>query len=284
MPDSQAGVFERSGIAALSDLQSQEWKAIYSLLEKEQSEFLMKEDHFRSSEYKWPHDPLHTWSRVWEYPYTYYHLKNWCVGKNSETALHVVDLGSGVTFFPFSVARLGYCVTCVDIDPVVSIDLPRAAGVIDHNPGRVLCRLYDDSDLPFVDEEVDAVYCVSVLEHVPSFEHLIAEVARILKPGGLFVLTIDLDMRGDQAIDSEGYSCLTRCFQESFEHYRPVRTVHPLNVLSSDTGPFPIHQSNLCCFLMKEAIRRLIGRPPMDRLPFKLTAEGMVLTRLRQVC
>jgi len=49
MANSQAHVFERSGLAALSDIDSQELKTIYSLLEKEQSEFLAKENHFRSS-------------------------------------------------------------------------------------------------------------------------------------------------------------------------------------------------------------------------------------------
>ena len=47
----------------------------FALLEKEQADFLAMESAFRSREYKWPRDPLHTWSRVWEYPYTYHHLQ-----------------------------------------------------------------------------------------------------------------------------------------------------------------------------------------------------------------
>jgi len=165
--------------------------------EKEQREFLIKEDHFRTSEYKWPRDPLHTWSRIWEYPNTYHHLKQWRDSrKNTEAALHGVDLGSGVTFFPFSVARLGYRVTCVDIDPIVSVDLPKAVRIIDHGPGQVDSRLCDNSNLPFVDGEVDAVYCVSVLEYIPDFENTIEKVFRVLKPVGLFILTIDLDSCG----------------------------------------------------------------------------------------
>ncbi len=56
--------FKRSGIAALSDLQNKEWEELFYFLEKKQAEFLEKEGEFRSAEYKWPRDPLHTWSRV----------------------------------------------------------------------------------------------------------------------------------------------------------------------------------------------------------------------------
>jgi SAM-dependent methyltransferase len=279
MVSSHACVFDRSGIAALSDLQAEEWKVAYSFLEKEQNEFLAKESRFRSPEYKWPRDPLHRWSRVWEYPYAYHHLKQWHANGKAEMMLHVVDLGSGVTFFPFSVARLGYDVTCVDTDPVVGVDLPRAASIIDHNPGHVDCRICDKPQLPFGDADADAVYCISVLEHVPHFEQTIGEISRILKPGGLFVLTIDLDMRGDGAIGTEDYARLTQCLKRSFNCYYAVATVHPRNVLTSCSGPFPARKRSLANFLLKEGVRRLMGRHPSHRIPFELTVEGLVLIR-----
>jgi ubiquinone/menaquinone biosynthesis C-methylase UbiE len=105
-------------------------------------------------------------------------------------------LGSGVTFFPFSVAKLGYQVTCVDIDPIVDVDIARAARIVDQSPGEVDCRQCDSSHLPFADEEADVVYCISVLEHVSDFENTIDEVFRVLKIGGLFILTMDLDSSG----------------------------------------------------------------------------------------
>ena len=67
--------FDRSGLATLSDIETAEWRELYAVMEKEQAEVLAQESRFRSLEYKWPRDPLHNWSRVWEYPYVYHHLR-----------------------------------------------------------------------------------------------------------------------------------------------------------------------------------------------------------------
>ena len=272
-------VFDRSGLAAISDLQSEQWEIIFRQLEQSQSQFLAREAEYRSPEYKWPRDPLHTWSRVWEYPYTYHHLRQWRISQGNGQNLHVVDLGSGVTFFPFSIARLGYTVTCVDVDPVVATDLPRAVKALDPKPGSIRCKIYDGSRLPFADGEIDAVYCVSVLEHIPCFEATIAVIARVLKPGGLLVLTIDLDLRGDQAIGPEGYKRLTESLHKRLDYYRPVTTVHPVEVVTSVHSPFASPNRSLPGYIMREAVRRVLGRRPASRVPFQLAVEGMVLIR-----
>jgi 2-polyprenyl-6-hydroxyphenyl methylase/3-demethylubiquinone-9 3-methyltransferase len=41
--------------------------------------------------------------------------------------------------------------------------------------------------LPYEDGSFDAVVCVDVLEHVADLEKTIGEIARVLKPGGLFL-------------------------------------------------------------------------------------------------
>jgi len=275
-------IFERSGLAALSDLESPGWREVVALLETQQAEFLAKESAFRSPGYKWPRDPLHTWSRVWEYPYVYHHVKVQRSKWRAEALPHVVDVGSGVTFFPFSAARLGYQVTCADIDPVCGTDIPRAARVLSHGPGTVAFRLIEREALPFQNNSIDAVYCISVLEHIRDAEKTVIEIQRILKPGGLFLLTIDLDLQGDSTIGVVAHRKLVEALKLYFDYELPEVTVHPSDILDNTKGPFRTRtRSGLTrdWFLLKQIIKPWFAKPATPLLPFHLAVQGFVLTR-----
>lgn len=58
-----------------------------------------------------------------------------------------------------------------------------AAGV------SVQCANLDGAHLPYRDGTFDAVACLDVLEHVLDPRHLLREMARVLRPGGVLVLT-----------------------------------------------------------------------------------------------
>lgn len=51
----------------------------------------------------------------------------------------------------------------------------------------------DIGHLPFASQSFDAVTCFSVLHHLYSFESLVSEVSRILKPRGIFYSDHDMD-------------------------------------------------------------------------------------------
>jgi SAM-dependent methyltransferase len=278
----QSHPFQRSGLAQLSDLATQEWQASFLQLETHQAQFLSKESEFRSADYKWPRDPLHTWSRLWEYPYAYHHLERLRTEWREDRAPRIVDLGSGVTFFPFSLARLGYRVTCADIDPVCVTDIPRAARAVTATPGSVDACLIQGDRLPFADGEIDALYCISVLEHIPNPEQTLSEISRILKPGGLFILTIDLDLRGDSEIGVGPHRKLVPAIETCFEYECHDATVHPANVLASDNGPlrWP-YESGLSGALLraKQMVKWLLGRTHHPLLPFRLAVQAFALSK-----
>lgn len=274
-------VFRRSGLAALSDLESPVPRQLFSLLEQEQDAFLKRQSGFLRPDYPWPRDPLHTWSRVWEYPYTYYHLKRLAETLTPRDNLAVVDLGSAVTFFPFVVAKLGYRVHCLDIDAACGPDLDRAASAIVHAPGSIDFGLISEGGVPLGDETVDAVYCVSVLEHIPEFEKTIDEVFRVLKPGGHFILTIDLDRCGYRPIGPATYYRLRQALNRRFAMEEPELTIHPLDALSFRTGPFPAATFTAWqerVFHLKQRARKLLGKRHHKMLP-DLVCWGAVLTK-----
>lgn len=278
-----AGFPTCNSVAIRLDLDTEEWKELFRLLEHAQSEFLMHQERFRSREYKWPLDPLHTWSRVWEYPYVYAHLLDRREACGREGFEHVVDLGCGVTFFPFAVAKLGTWVTGTDIDPVCRKDLAAAEQFLKVHPGRVDFSLADGKTLPFEDGSIDVVYCISVLEHIPDFPRTIAEVERILKPGGLFIVTIDLDLRGDAQIGVEPHRRLKEILAEDFDHVYPERSVHPADILTTRRSPFPLQGYPFglrsSWLILRRLAFPLFGRRPLPFSPPVLAVEGMVLAK-----
>ena len=44
--------------------------------------------------------------------------------------------------------------------------------------------------LPFADHSFDKVICSEVLEHIPDYKAVLAEIERVLKPGGVFAVSV----------------------------------------------------------------------------------------------
>lgn len=96
----------------------------------------------------------------------------------------VLDLGCAGGFMAEALALRGANVT--GIDPAAdAIDAARA-----HAREGGLRIGYDvgiGEALPYDDASFDAVVCVDVLEHVSDLHMVLAEVARTLRPGGVFL-------------------------------------------------------------------------------------------------
>lgn len=231
-----SGLFEFSGFAARSDLDDHCCGEIFYRLEEEQARFLTHESEFRSKDYKWPRDPLHAWSRVWEYPYVFYHVRQIQSSRIGEK-LQVLDFGSGVTFFPFSIAGLSCEVTCADIDPVVGVDIPLAANFVRSDLGSVNVALIKNESVLVESESQDIVYCISVLEHIPNFETVIDEMHRILKSNGQLILTVDIDLRGNYELGVNEFKRLLLKLDNLFTRKFEERQLHPSDLLTTVNSP-----------------------------------------------
>lgn len=95
----------------------------------------------------------------------------------------VLDLGCAGGFMSEALAQRGARVT--GIDPAQEA----IAAAKTHATATGLNIRYDvgvGEALPYADESFDHVVCVDVLEHVHDLTKVLAEIARVLRPGGLF--------------------------------------------------------------------------------------------------
>ncbi len=94
----------------------------------------------------------------------------------------VLDLGSGPCWVSDWLRKLKYRTCSMDI----CFDMLRF-GLRRMGPGSWAC-VADMAAIPLSDNSVDAVVCHAALHHVPDWRSAIAEVYRVLRPGGVFVV------------------------------------------------------------------------------------------------
>jgi SAM-dependent methyltransferase len=85
----------------------------------------------------------------------------------------MLDLGAGNQPFRPWYAQRADRVIAIDAAPLPGIDVLSFA-----------------APLPFADNTFDSVLCTSVLEHVDNAEYAVAEMARVLRPGGRLLITV----------------------------------------------------------------------------------------------
>jgi 2-polyprenyl-6-hydroxyphenyl methylase/3-demethylubiquinone-9 3-methyltransferase len=98
--------------------------------------------------------------------------------------LKALDVGCGAGLLGEEFARLGFDV--VGVDPsAVAIDAARTHA--EKSGLRIRYHVGAGEQLPVEDGAFDVVYCCDVLEHVADLPRVLAESARVMKPGGLYL-------------------------------------------------------------------------------------------------
>lgn len=119
-----------------------------------------------------------------------------CFGPPDEQA--VLDAGCGSGVKSIQLAHRGYRVLGLDFSGVIlghARDAAKAAGLSD----RVEFRQGDLTSLDFPDASIRRIVCWGVLMHVPAIEKAVAELARVVAPGGVLVVS-EGNLRSIQAV------------------------------------------------------------------------------------
>ena len=146
---------------------------------------------------KWVKDPLHQWSRQWEYPYVIGTVNRF-TRRNKNVS--ILDLGSGITFLPY------YLKKNTGIKEVIALDYDQGLEGLFTKVNRVL-----KTNVRFIHQDIreleksrkqslDFIYCVSVLEHTDQYPSVIKSCHRLLRKGGYLCLTFDISLDGHDDI------------------------------------------------------------------------------------
>ena len=204
-----------SGVPTIEQYATVVNSELFKELEKFSDNFLAEHPDIQER-YGWVRDPLHQWSRQWEYPFVFQTIMNGLQDHGSSEA-RILDAGSGATFFPYFLKNKmpGTSITCCDYDASLESIfkmLNDARGTHSH----IDFRQADLRRLPFDDASFDVVYCISVLEHTDSYAEIVSEFRRILRPGGLFVTTFDIGLDGVSDIPPTEAFRLAECIGSNF--------------------------------------------------------------------
>jgi ubiquinone/menaquinone biosynthesis C-methylase UbiE len=123
----------------------------------------------------------------------------------------VLDIGTGKGFAAVEIARRGIPLDSIDIteEELYYAHLNAKGAGIDH---LINFHIGDAKKLPFEDGQYNTVIMMNVLHHLDDYRTILAEVSRVLMPGGKFVVADFTD---------EGFAILDRIHEgEGREHPR----------------------------------------------------------------
>lgn len=97
----------------------------------------------------------------------------------------IIDCGCGDGAYSIELAKKGYDVTGIDFEERIEY----ASYYSKRDNINVKFEIGNLLDLPFDDETFDIAVCIEVLEHIKDDNKVLKEIARVLKDGGLLLMT-----------------------------------------------------------------------------------------------
>jgi SAM-dependent methyltransferase len=193
--------------------------------------------------------------------------------------LSILEIGSGKGGMLRRLRQLG-CDACgVEIDPWMIEESRRLYGNLPLTP-------FDGYALPFEDGAFDLVLSFDVFEHIPDSDRHLAEVSRVLKPGGSYLLQTP-NKWTNVVFETIRWRSFT-AFREdhcSLHSYRQVHQRFGRHGFGVEFFPIPVVTD-----FFRGKIRRYLGVPGLmalrvvnpDRLPLPLRPNFYVRARRHQ--
>lgn len=104
-----------------------------------------------------------------------------------EGAQHILDVGCGAGVTVVALAQAGYTASGVDIAPRM-IEL--AQQWARHEGARCDFNVASARHLPYADEQFDVVFALGLLSNIRDDDVALAEMRRVLRPGGTLLVTV----------------------------------------------------------------------------------------------
>ena len=206
----------RTGIPLIGELEQHLASEAYRRHVEFNRDFLEKNDAAMSRYGKlWAKDTFRLWSRRWEYPFVAQRVIEFA-REQGDGAFRLLDAGSGVTYFPYFLRREipRAEITCFDSNSSYT----GMFAAVNRTMGEAKVRFVEGmlQKIPLADDSFDAICCISVLEHTGNYDEILDEFARLLRPGGLLVLTFDLSLDGRFELPKEAASRLLASLARKF--------------------------------------------------------------------
>lgn len=141
-------------------------------------------------------------SKQWEYCYVI-ETMHAILEPAPNASLRIADVGGGRGALASYLGSIGHRVDQFDLDyqwdGTPDLERRYRAHVRERNVAARFGSIYN---VPVADNTYDVGCCISVIEHVPEKDAVLQELLRIVKPGGIVVLTFDFALQPEKFRDA----------------------------------------------------------------------------------